>query len=112
MKLARFKEGQAIYWLARLTKAGDSPYRVPGYVASLTPKRIRIIIHTTTGQNLLRHVTAKRLQRSPMPQISLRAIREALSNCQLDQIRITPTRKVSLDHIPMKTNRARRETQR
>lgn len=111
MKPTRFIEGQAIYWLPRLTKSGESPYLVPGYVAGVTPKRIRILVQTTSGQNILRHVTAKRLQISHMPHISPRTIRKTLRNTQLHKISPIPAVKIAFDRIQMKSNRTRRDLQ-
>lgn len=111
MKPTRFKEGQAIYWLPRLRKTGEAPYQVPGYVAGVTPKRITIVVQTTSGQNILRHVTTKRLQINDLPHIAIPTLREALRNRQLHKISDTPTMKISFNHVLMKAHRTRRDPQ-
>ena len=86
MRSKHFTAGQAIYWIARVTKTGEARYRIPGYVVTMTPKRVAILIQQPNGRGVLRHVTTKRLTPSHLTPLPLSTLGQAMADSQFHKI--------------------------
>lgn len=84
MSTKRFTIGQAIFWISRVTKAGEPRYRVPGHVVNITSKRITILVQQTDGKGFVRHVTARRLTPGNLAPLLPSQIRQSMAQCKLD----------------------------
>ena len=94
MRSKHFKAGQAIFWIARVTKTGEARYRIPGYIVNMTPKRVAILIQQRNGRGALRHVTAKRLTASHLAPLPLSTLCQTMADSQLHKVSRRRTAKV------------------
>jgi hypothetical protein len=60
-----YLQGQAIIWIAKRSRNGESQFEVPGHVVKVTPKRIAIKVLKKDATTCIRYVTPKRILPAP-----------------------------------------------